>query len=351
MFRCTFRSLRRPAKADPAPLAARLGLDAFEDRLVPASATFSNGVLVIAADQATDSDTVTIVAAGASADGSTGVTATYSTAGGPVTQTFGDAANPVTNIALDLKDGNDTVNVASLTATAVLVGEGNGNNVVTIGDTTFGGVVAGSGQNTLTVGGGSQNVWSATALPGVSAGSGAFVGWSYAFSGDYKGITAASSVGNANANAINMNTGAGQRSIVDVVGSGSNTVNGGDGIDSIYIWGDGGNALNLGAGDDLVRIDGNGNNTVSTGDGNDSVTINGNGNNTVYTNAGADAVVFNGGGTNVVTDYPPPPPPPPPPPVDDGDNGNHYGWDIGRGNPHGGGTQATPAAGDHHGHH
>jgi hypothetical protein len=287
------------APASRSPRTTRLGLDVFEDRVVPANATFNAGILVITADQASDNDIVTIVAAGANADGSTGVTATYSTPGGPVTQTFGGAGDPVTNIALDLKDGNDTVNVASLTATAVLVGEGDGNNVVNLGNTKFGGLVAGSGQNIVSIGGGSDNVWSATAIPDFTAGTGVFIGWEYAFVGGFTGISAASSVVNFNANVINMNTGAGQRSLVNINGHGDNTVNGDAGIDAVYILGDGNNTLSMGADNDRVIIDGDGNNTVSTGAGDDTVNISGDGNNAVHTNGGNDTVIFNGGGANL----------------------------------------------------
>src|SRR5262245_42547710 len=115
--------------------SVQLGLELFEDRIVPTTiVTFISGVVYVNADQTTD-DTVTITAIGAASDGSTGVRITYSTPGGPVTEDHGDAAHPVTNIALDLKDGNDTVQVADLTSVAVYVGEGNGNNNITLGAT------------------------------------------------------------------------------------------------------------------------------------------------------------------------------------------------------------------------
>ncbi len=308
IIRRLFDIPRRTTLCMPAPRTARLGRDVFEfeDRLVPATASFNAGVLVIATGLATDNDTVTIVAAGANGDGSTGVTATYSTAGGLVTQTFGGAGNPVTNIALDLRGGNDTVNVASLTATTVLVGEWDGNNSITLGATRYGGLIAGSGQNVVSIGGGSQNVWSSTFLPGFTAGTGVCLGWRYSFMNGFKDIgTNGSPVGNANANVINTNTEAGQRSLLTIAGSGNNTVNGGDGDDGIYISGNGSNTLSMGAGNDLVVIDGHGNNAISTGTGADSVTINGNGNNTVYTNGGNDTIVFHGSGTNLID--PPPP--------------------------------------------
>ena len=281
------------------PQTARLGFDTCEDRVVPATITFTNGILYVDADAATN-DTVLITSAGTAKDGSTGVKVLTNVTGTWTCQKFGGTGNPVTNIALDMKDGNDFVDVASLRSTVVLVGEGNGNNFVEIGDTLAGGVIAGSGQNIISVGNSTlPNAFGSFNLPG-TANSVAFVGWGYSFASGGTGIFLNGNTGNTNNNAVLMRTDAGFRSFVDIVGTGNNTVVTRAGDDGVSIIGSGANFVSTGAGNDLVRVQGDGNNCIFTGGGNDTVEINGFGDNCVRAGDGNDQVTVFGNGNNVI---------------------------------------------------
>jgi hypothetical protein len=283
-----------PARTHSRPV--RLGLDVFEDRVVPASVTFLNGTLLIEADQAT-ADTVRITPTGTAADGSTGVKV-RSTLTGASAVTFGGAGNPVTTIALDLKDGDDRVNVASLKSVVVLVGEGNGNNVVKIGDARAGGVITGSGRNDLTIGNGTDNLFGSTSMPG-TAGSVAFVGWGYTIAGGGTQIFLNGAPGNANDNVIRMKSDAGSRSFVEVIGGGDNWIRGGAGDDGVSIVGGGNNSVRLREGNDYLAITGDGDNCVGMGVGANTVVINGGGDNRVRSR-GTGSVTVTGGGVNRV---------------------------------------------------
>jgi Ca2+-binding RTX toxin-like protein len=293
LFRRLFASI-----ASPPPRTTPLGLDTFEDRVVPASVTFTNGVLFVSADSGT-SDFVHITATGSKHDGSTGVKLFTNVTGTWTVQTFGDATHPVTTIALDMKDGNDFVNVGSLRATTVLVGEGNGNNFVHIGATLSGGLITGSGRNFVSIDGGSANVFGDGSLPGVAAGSAVFLGWGYQFVGGGTGLFTTGSVGNNNANVIDMDTTKSQTALVDVNGSGNNWIFGGRGTDAVFVQGNGNNHIFGGPGDDRIIINGNGNNRVHTGTGTDTVNISGSGNNSVSSN-GSGTIIIDGSGKNAV---------------------------------------------------
>ncbi|MBY0459472.1 MAG: hypothetical protein K2V38_19290, partial [Gemmataceae bacterium] len=233
-------------------------------------------------------------------DGSTGVRVTTNVTGAWQSQTYGDAANPVTNVSLDMRDGNDVVSVASLKAAVVFVGAGSGNNFVSLGETKSGGVIVGSGRNVLLIGGGTTPLFGSSTFGDLRAGSAAFVGWGYQFTNGGRDIfTSGSPVGNTNANVILMDTRAGQSSLVDLQGSGNNLVLGGRGADWVNIAGNGNNWVCAGSGDDRVVVNGGGNNTVSAGSGNNTVNVTGNGNNTVRTD-GAGSVTVNGSGRNSV---------------------------------------------------
>jgi hypothetical protein len=289
-----------PASAKPSSRTVRLGLDTFEDRVVPASVSFTNGILYVAADAKTN-DIVQITAIGAQKDGSTGVKVVTNVTGKLTTQKFGDAANPVATIALDMKGGNDVVDVASLRATMVFVGEGNGNNVISIGDTEAGELIAGSGQNVVSIGGGTANIFTdLNSLPGIVAGSAAYLGWNYQFlNGGQDLETNGYAAGKSHANVIHMATAAGESSIVDVYGDGNNQIIGGAGDDAIYVQGNGNNTIRARAGNDLVSINGNGNNDVHVGVGNNTVNITGGGKNTVW-DRGSGSITVIGGGKNTV---------------------------------------------------
>ena len=295
MFGPVLRRLFR-APARTAPRTVRLGLDVFEDRVVPASVTFVNGTLLIEADQAT-ADTVRITPTGTASDGSTGVKVKSSFTG-PKAVTFGGAGNPVTTIALDLKDGDDTVNVASLKSVVVLVGEGNGNNEIKIGDARAAGVIAGSGRNEITIGNGTDNLFGSTSMPG-TAGSVAFLGWGYAFANAGTAIFLNGAPGNANDNIIRMKSDAGSRSFVEVIGTGDNVVRTGAGDDGVSIVGGGNNRVKMGAGNDYLAITGSGDNRVGMGTGANTVVINGGGDNHVRS-CGTGSVTITGGGVNRV---------------------------------------------------
>ena len=113
-------------------------------------------------------------------------------------QKFGDATHQVTNVALDMKDGNDFVDVSSLRAARVLVGEGNGNDFVHVGDTLAGGLITGSGQNVVCIGGGSTTPFASFGLPN-TAGSAVFLGWGYNFQNGGRDLFTSGAVGNTNA--------------------------------------------------------------------------------------------------------------------------------------------------------
>jgi hypothetical protein len=288
-----------PASPKSSSRTARLGLDTFEDRVVPASVSFTNGVLYVSADAKTN-DIVQITAIGAQKDGSTGVKIVTNVTGKLTTQKFGDAANPVVTIALDMKGGNDVVDVASLRATMVFVGEGNGNNIVSIGDTEAGELIAGSGQNVVSIGGGTANIFTDCSLSTIVAGSAAYLGWNYQFlSGGQDLETNGYAAGKSHANVIHMATAAGESSIVDVYGNGNNQIIGGAGDDAIAVVGNGNNTIRARAGNDLVSINGNGNNDVHVGAGNNMVNISGGGKNTVW-DRGSGSITLIGGGKNTV---------------------------------------------------
>lgn len=287
------RPFRTPARTNP---RTRLGLDVFEDRVVPASVTFVGGTLLIDADPST-ADTVRITPTGTATDGSTGVKV-RSTFTGPTAVTFGGAGDPVTTIALDLKDGDDRVTVASLASVIVLVGGGNGNNVVKVGDARGVGVVTGSGRNEVTIGNGTDNVFGSTTMPG-TAGAVAFVGWGYQFGNAGTSIFLTSTTGNANDNEVRVKSDAGSRSFVEVVGTGDNFVTTGDGDDGVTIAGGGNNRVRGRGGNDYLAITGDGDNDVAAGTGANTVVITGNGDNRVRAR-GTGSVSITGGGVNRV---------------------------------------------------
>jgi Ca2+-binding RTX toxin-like protein len=297
MLSSLFRRLFVPIVSPPTRLNP-LGLDVFEDRVVPASVTFTNGVLFVSADSATN-DFVHITAAGSKHDGSTGVKLFTNVTGTWTTQTFGDAAHPVTNIALDMKDGNDFVDVDSLRATTVFIGEGNGNNIVHLGDTLSGGLITGSGRNFVEIDGGSVNVFGDSSLPGVAAGSAVFLGWGYQFTNGGTGIFTTAGVGNNNNNVIDMDTTTSETALVDVNGNGNNVLFGGRGTDAFFVQGNGNNRIFGGPGNDRIIINGSGNNQVHAGTGTDTVNISGSGNNSVWS-SGSGAITIDGGGKNAV---------------------------------------------------
>ncbi|QJW97374.1 hypothetical protein [Frigoriglobus tundricola] len=288
----------RQRRSLAAPRTVKLGLDAFEDRLVPSSVTFTNGVLYVQSDQTTD-DFVRITAAGAKSDGSTGVTLLTNVTGTWTTQTFGSASAPVTNIALDLKDGNDVVDVAALKAATVFVGEGNGNDAVFLGASKTNVLLTGSGRNFAVVGGGSVNAAGDNSLPGYSAGSAVFVGWGYQFTNGGTGIYTTGRVGNGANNLIFTDTPKGENALVDIDGSGNNLIAGASGNTAVYIQGNGNNWVLTGGGNDWVVINGGGNNTVSAGSGANTVNISGNGNNSVSAD-GTGSITVAGTGKNTV---------------------------------------------------
>jgi|GEM_PF-5767964 len=279
------------------PLTVQLGLDVCEDRVVPASITFTNGVLLVSSDQTTN-DYVRITAAGAQKDGSTGVRL-FTNINGWHTQTFGDATHPVTNIALDLKDGNDVVSVASLSSVVTLVGEGNGNNFIQVGAGKDVGLLAGSGQNIVSLGGGTDNGFGDNSFPGFSAGAVVFLGWSYGFANGGTGIFGSPNVGNNANNFVHIGTKTGENSIIDINGNGSNWVGTGAGNDAILVNGSGNNHIFTGNGDDRVVINGGGNNSVGVGRGDSTVNITGNGNNHI-SDRGSGSVTINGTGRDTV---------------------------------------------------
>lgn len=281
----------------PASHAVQLGIDVFEDRIVPASVSFTNGVLLVTSDQSTN-DFVRITAAGPNKDGSTGVKL-YSNINGWQTQTFGDATHPVTNIGLDLKDGNDVVSVASLSSVVTLIGEGNGNNFIHVGAGKDVGVLAGSGQNIISLGGGSDHGFGDGNFPGFSAGAVAFLGWSYAFANGGTAFFGSPNVGNNANNFVHIGTKTGENSIVDIAGNGNNWINVGAGNNGIVVNGSGNNHVFTGNGNDNVIINGGGNNSVSVGRGDDTINITGNGNNRV-SDHGSGSVTINGTGKDTV---------------------------------------------------
>lgn len=293
--RLLFGQQQRPRTT---PRAVKIGLDTFEDRLVPSSVTFTNGVLYVQSDQTTN-DFVRITAAGAKHDGSTGVTLFTNVTGTWTTQTYGSASAPVTNIALDLKDGNDVVDVAPLSAATVYVGEGNGNDTVLLGASKTNVLLAGSGRDFVAMGGGSVNGAGDYSLPGFSAGSAVFVGWGYQFTNGGTGIYTTGPVVNNADNMIFMDSPKGENALVDIDGNGSNLIAGACGNIGVYIQGNGDNWVLTGNGDDRVTINGGGNNTVSAGSGANTVNISGNGNNSVSAD-GTGSITVAGVGKNTV---------------------------------------------------
>ncbi len=288
----------RQQRSRMAPRAAQLGLDTFEDRFVPSSVTFTNGVLYVQSDQTTN-DVVLITAAGAKHDGSTGVTLFTNVTGTWTTQTFGGAGAPVTNIALDLKDGNDVVDVAALKATTVYVGEGNGNDVVFLGASKTNVLLTGSGRNFAVLGGGSVNGAGDNSLPGFSAGSAVFVGWGYQFTNGGTGIYTTGPVTNNADNLIFMDSSKGENALVDIDGNGNNLIAGACGNTAVYIQGNGNNWVATGGGNDWVVINGGGNNTVHVGSGANTVNISGNGDDSVSAD-GTGSITVAGTGKNTV---------------------------------------------------
>ena len=298
------RSPRRSAFKSHRPCS--LAIEHLESRLNP-SYTFNAGILIIQADTQNSNDYVHISAAGAANDGTTGVRVESNLVNGGKATTIGSAANPVLRITLDMKDGNDDVEIAGLAQTKVLVGEGNGNNVVNIGDSLVVAFAAGSGRNDASLGGGSN----ATVLEGYGpgytlapAGTVTLIGWTYSVNPTTGGLSVPTQIGNNHDNAVVVHDQAGESAIVDIAGNGGNFVHTGQGDDIVWIQGNGDNLVLARKGHNTIEVDGNGDNYLRA-DGTGSITVVGQGDNSIHAGKNtADSVFvsFTGsGGHNSVT--------------------------------------------------
>jgi hypothetical protein len=264
----------------------------------------ATGVLFVRSDTASGNDTVSIRAAGAKADGSTGVTLTSNLTNGQ-SVTYGDAAHPVKQISLDLKDGNDTVQVADLAAVDVFVGEGNGNDTIQVGHTAGAAVIAGSGHDSVVLGNATRDQLLAHHTP-------LYVGLGYTYGFDAAGGSFGPTglAANAANNTVRVNDGAGGSAWVDVNGTGSNTIIEGDGAaDTVHVnahGGRGNNTIVLGNGDhDAVMVDGTGgtgSSYVEVGKGaGDAITVKGDGSAAVGVGSGGGATIdVEGAGFHVI---------------------------------------------------
>ncbi len=284
---------------------ARPEVELLEDRLTP-SVSFNpdSGVLFVQADSPGSNDHVTIQAAGAHGDGSTGVKVMANLLEKPTT--FGDAAHPVTQISLDLKDGNDTVEAGDLPAIDWFIGEGNGNDAIHLGKSAAAAVIAGSGSDSILVGDASRDF----PFQGRSVYIG--VGFGYRFDaagGSFIGGDIGWGAGwatNAGSNFIKVADSAAGNAWVDVQGTGSNAVLLGDGAsDRVDIYGgSGNNAVFLGNGsyDRAFIAGGTGINAIRMGDGAaDNVTVGSWGFNAITLGDGtSDQVSALDNGTNLI---------------------------------------------------
>ena len=215
--------------------------------------------------------------------------------------------NSVGSVTIALGDGGNTIFAAGSTATVtlgdganlVLAGDGNdhvtaggGNNSIYLGDgndiVSAGGgtnhVILGDGGNSLTLGDGKNEVEAGAGANIIIAGNG----------NDY--IQA----GNGN---NNVTAGGGTSGIQ--LGDGNNTLHTGVGSDTI-ILGNGANMVDLGTGMSFLRV-GGGNNMISGTSGNKIIDLHGTGNNSIIFGDGANliygggtATIALGGGNNVV---------------------------------------------------
>jgi hypothetical protein len=281
MFRLPrFLSLQR--KSPVAPRRRRLTVEQLESRQV-LSYTFSGGLLIIHADADKSNDSVKIVAAGAASDGSTVVQVRSNLVNQNKPTNIGGLGSPVLGVTLDLRNGNDKVSIESLPQVKVLVGEGNGNNDIRVGDASAIGVIAGNGHNHVELGAGSSlNVFGIVPGNGVlPANTVAILGWKYSVTPAGGITTDLAPIGNnRSANDVKIRDAAGKIAIVDIAGSGSNSVDTGDGDDIVWIQGSGNNHIKVHKGINQVQVDGNGNNDVDS-QGVGSITINGQGNNDI----------------------------------------------------------------------
>jgi len=278
------------------PASIQLRLEQLEDRLTP-SVSFdpSSGILVIQTNSQNSNDSVSITAAGANSDGSTGVTVTSNITNNQPT-TYGSSTAPVTQILLDLKDGNDTVQIADLPAVKFAIGEGNGNDTILIGKNAGADIIAGSGVYNIRVGDGPAGP--------TTGGRNLFVtiGYTYTALPAFGAITFGQQIGNNNSNSIELDNQASNRNEVFIAGDGNNQIIMGNGFDDeVFIYGNGSNSVSVGdGGSAFVQITGNGNNSVSVGNGDfDSVTVSGSGNNSVTAGNGFDPIIqITGDGNN-----------------------------------------------------
>ena len=291
-----FRHLLSPKRSAPGPRRSlSLAVEELESRLVP-SYTFNTGILIINADSPSSNDVVHIRAAGTASDGTTGVQVDSNLVNGGSPTTIGGPGTPVVRIALDLKDGNDTVSIAGLAQTKIRVGEGNGNNSIRVGDSLNIAVAAGNGHNSVKVGGGTDNSLAGIAPGNILSPAGTVVelGWSYRIDSAGGLFTPFTPIGgNLSRNKVVVGDHEGQSAVVDIAGDGSNSVSTGNGNDIVWIQGNGDNHIKAEAGTNQIQVDGNGDNHIRAS-GAGTITVNGRGDNRI--NAGAnpsDAVFLN----------------------------------------------------------
>ena len=196
-------------------------------------------------------------------------------------------------IQIDTGDGNDRVNLSTLTSTnstitAETIVTGNGNDTITgnyapetitLGNGTDQ-VSTGTGADSVTCGGGSDSVTGSDANDTVIGGGGA----------DFIGLGNGNNQVTAGSGADTINVGNGKNLIS--AGTGTETIQAGDGDNKIFVDA-GGGSITVGAGQDIINAT-TGNSTITAGGGNDFIVV-GAGNNTVNGGSGSTllAVVAN----------------------------------------------------------
>ena len=208
--------------------SAALRLEQLEDRLTPAAISFSSGVLSIA-DPSNSSDHVRITP---TANG--GVRLDSNLGDG----VFGPA---VTEIDLNLGNGNECVKIGNLPGVVVSITAGNGNDHITAGNEAVLAVLVGSGDNDIQTGAGLVTV--------------------------------------------------------SVDGGGNNSIHLGAGVNNVFVSGDGNNRITAGGAHDFIQVVGNGNNSIKDTGADGTVAVIGNGNNNVKISS-TDTATVDGSGRN-----------------------------------------------------
>ena len=214
------RARRRPPTA--------LRLEQLEDRLTPSTISFSNGVLSIA-DPSNGNDHVKIAPA---ANG--GVTVRSNLGSGA----FGPA---VTEIDLNLGNGNENVQIDSLPGVVVSVTAGDGNNELEFGNEAVIDVTVGGGNNEIETGAGLVTV--------------------------------------------------------SVNGGGDNTIDLGAGVNNVFVSGGGDNQHHGRQPRDFIQVVGDGNNHIKDTGTDGKVVVIGNGNNNIHISS-TDTATIDGSGRN-----------------------------------------------------